>query len=1200
MKPLFLLFAFLCLPFLQYGQYDKSTLPTDTIRLHGYRPIQTASALVLNVTEVNGVLVLALAQNVQLYLQDKIIATIPYSKLTGGGQSDRSENVLLVPDIANSRVFVIDDVGVGIINCTNQSYSKLGVFKPRVKEGVELLDAQFSNNSLTIYFPVDPPIIDASSLDKNLNIDLHIERKDSIQLENLQVRPINNTGTGERILLKKERDTIFQTPFWDIVKIDRASSSDTLEYLAVTKNDGLYRIRVDKPGNLIDTTYIEIKLSDGTILKKLRSITYLKDSHAILIGTIGQHAYLISLAQNEVFTPFIDPTKQEKHNHFWSSCKVNDTLYLAGNDTGEVFLLDARDNTLKHTQKLGNFMVRSLAKIKEHTFWAGTNTGKIIELTLKTAKNITAKKLFDDIRLRGTIYDLHLQNDSIFMATSKGLGTIANHFNASKDASFLDNMEGVNFISPYHNNTFFYGGEEGLKFWKDKGNSISLPAPLNDAHISYALPFKKKQKDYLLISTRETFFFIVEWDKEQKEIVGKLQHFNANQGLSYFATDGTSADMMTIYSGVAFENTIWLSSNFGLMEYDIKKERLYFYQHTGAALEHNTGAFHQQTDSTAFFGTLNGTVKVDIKQAIKERQLVDSHLKPQIWEIKNKANLDAPTFRNTLIYEKLKPDSTYEIAFEEKDRRFWVLAPNYSLLQRNEFTLVRSDGDTLKVFDDQVLKSEELIAKFSSIFGENKKVVLFSEAYKFHVNRNLNFLLVSAAIIVSLIAIILSIILNKYIQARKKYNLRRELFVQLQDKLSKVKGYPDIQKAFLTITKKEMKETLQATKITLYKHERGSKELRILGHNEYNLSAWKEELQSDNVQQKTLSLTTDQNYPAVYFWNRLTSEEEISSDLIRERRTEAKPITFYRLLANNAIQDFYGKYDLDRQTPIIGENSTESFIFLLIGTPQQPYGLITIQNEAANMFSKESKEKEYLDLLSTLGGMLEYKLKEIESESQLRLLQVKTSLFKKKIGTHFLANLLMFPIIKIKSFVNYTDFTKGVGFSLNASNMLRTMFSLKDTINIKEELEAGKKYIDFYVQTLLQSGKEVSYTIDLLYNGDKDYFKNQRIPSLLITNFLHNSIYHNVGHVKYIKISVLCKMKNENLIIEIQDNGIGFPLNINHQPEREKHSLDLIQDYFKSINQVSENKIKLQTGNIIENEQIEGALVTMQIPKNIF
>lgn len=1201
-----------------HAQNTSLIPPTDTASLHGYEQIKTASALVLDVAEVNGVVAFALAQNVQLYLADIFIATIPYQTLTGGSQNDRSENVLLIPDSINNTIYVIDDTGIGVIHCNNQRSEKLFDFHHQslnnpndtlgIGDGTEILDAHLTpDGTLNVFFPclAMQDSISVVAAKKGSN-QVTISYKDKKSIGRLAMQVAEGTTTGERQLFGSTNTPLFEYEFWDMVEISRSSTNNSAEYLVATKNEGLYQIEV-KEGIVTKRAYSKLVAPDGTPLKKLRSITYLKEQDAVFIGTIGQHAYLLSLAQNRVFKTFMHSNQV----HFWSSCAVDSNYYVAGNDSGTLFLLDAVTNIPQATLALGDFMIRSLMLVKEErdtVFWAGTSTGDIIKFRVDVANK--RMSIIDTIHTEsGVIYDFHQQGDRVFVATKKGLGQILTGsftlLNATKDITFISES--------FTANGFFYGGEHSLYFWNETSNNLiqDLPELKND-FISNVISFKIGNRFFLIICIRNDFFYWAEWDNATMRIrPHTLRHFAANEGLTYFTPDGTTADLRTIYGGVAFDSTIWLSSNFGLLEYDIYEDRIYFYQHTGSVLEHNTGAFHRQTDSTAFLGTLNGTVGVNIKQAITERQQINQKLQPQIWEIKNNLVSQDSVFVNHIIYQKLQPDTTYRIAYEETDRRFWVLAPNYSLLQRNEFFLHTKLNDSLRIFDNQILKTKELLgnldtipwlpfgwvtsSKFPELKTENNQVSL-----RFIQFGSSSLTAKIMGILASILIVILIILKGKaedskrqLEQQKAKYNLRRELFVQLQNKLSQAQGYPDIQKAFRTITPTEMKETLQATKITLYKYESGQEELRILGHNESSSS--KEELLANNVQQKTLNLTTDQNYPAVYFWNQLSMEQADHQDFMIQRPTAEENIVFYRLLANNATQDFYIKHRFDRPKPIIGSAATESFIFLLIGTPQHPYGLITIQNEEVNMFKQADREKEYLDLLSTLGGMLEFKMREIDTDLQAGMLTAFNDLFKQRMKTHFLKNVVNYPVYSIyDDLVNDGNelkeiYNKAHDAAGNVHELMKEMFEFKPVTELWKEVELCEKYIQFYTNVQNEARGE-NLVVEQLSTGINEENSPELIPSFILVNLVQNCVKYNKGKKESLEIQISKKDEAHNTIIMVRDNGQGFPSPI---PTNPTNSTAITQRFFEKLEQFTEVRVT------IERYNDNGAVVKLILPKKI-
>ena len=210
----------------------------------------------------------------------------------------------------------------------------------------------------------------------------------------------------------------------------------------------------------------------------------------------------------------------------------------------------------------------------------------------------------------------------------------------------------------------------------------------------------------------------------------------------------------------------------------------------------------------------------------------------------------------------------------------------------------------------------------------------------------------------------------------------------------------------------------------------------------------------------------------------------------------------------------------------------------------------------------------FLYRISTIKITRKY-IKLLESEKQSLI--IKAESLKNQIKPHYIFNLLT----SIEYAYN-KDITIGEEMLTRFSKYLRNNIEhdSEELTPISQEIDTILNYIEL---ESLRNNKE----IPLLLNIEDDNFN---IPSLSIQVFIENSIKHSKIETKedgFISLSTY--KKENNFIIEIKDNGVGFDLNdiknqsigIKNATERIKILVNGEINISSNINQGTEVVIKI-------------------------
>ena len=186
-------------------------------------------------------------------------------------------------------------------------------------------------------------------------------------------------------------------------------------------------------------------------------------------------------------------------------------------------------------------------------------------------------------------------------------------------------------------------------------------------------------------------------------------------------------------------------------------------------------------------------------------------------------------------------------------------------------------------------------------------------------------------------------------------------------------------------------------------------------------------------------------------------------------------------------------------------------------------------------------------------------------------LQIKSLIAQ--MNPHFIFNALN----SIQYYIFREEREASMRYLNHFSNMIRTifLFSQKTEVSLEEELAFIQSYLQMEKMRLEEKVK-IEVDIDPALALDKI-----KIPPLLIQPLLENCFKHGLLHKKGRgEVALRCKRKNNELRIEIQDNGIGRKaarkISWDKRSEKRLSSSAIIQNRIDLINSKSRNRPKIQ------------------------
>lgn len=200
------------------------------------------------------------------------------------------------------------------------------------------------------------------------------------------------------------------------------------------------------------------------------------------------------------------------------------------------------------------------------------------------------------------------------------------------------------------------------------------------------------------------------------------------------------------------------------------------------------------------------------------------------------------------------------------------------------------------------------------------------------------------------------------------------------------------------------------------------------------------------------------------------------------------------------------------------------------------------------------------------------------------------SSIKAQMNPHFLFNALN----TIQSYIITEDKENASNYLSKFSKLTRKILDMsdKETITLEEELDA----LILYIELEKMRFQDLNFTIGIANDVNP---KVTFIPSMIIQPYIENAIKHGLLHKSGNKnLSIIIHRENENIRIDIEDNGIGrdksmiINKNRNHNSFSSKANMKRIE-----LLNLERNNIGINYTDKKDNEGNPlGTLVTINLP----
>lgn len=247
--------------------------------------------------------------------------------------------------------------------------------------------------------------------------------------------------------------------------------------------------------------------------------------------------------------------------------------------------------------------------------------------------------------------------------------------------------------------------------------------------------------------------------------------------------------------------------------------------------------------------------------------------------------------------------------------------------------------------------------------------------------------------------------------------------------------------------------------------------------------------------------------------------------------------------------------------------------------------------EQMNLKLDQKVEEKTKELSKLYAKMEKQKEKELHLEFSQKLNEAENMALRSQMNPHFLFN----SMNAIKYMIMKEENEQASYYLDEFSSLLRLvlLYSRKELVSVEDELTLLKLYLSLEKMRL---GEEFNYIIDI---DDVDLLSQYNIPALLLQPFVENAIWHGLAPSdKASKILVLRFNTKANLIIEIEDNGIGrhasYKNKIDDNWQHRSLGIKMVEERLALFNQLSDFNINFKIVDKMEKGISEGTLIRFE------
>ncbi len=232
-----------------------------------------------------------------------------------------------------------------------------------------------------------------------------------------------------------------------------------------------------------------------------------------------------------------------------------------------------------------------------------------------------------------------------------------------------------------------------------------------------------------------------------------------------------------------------------------------------------------------------------------------------------------------------------------------------------------------------------------------------------------------------------------------------------------------------------------------------------------------------------------------------------------------------------------------------------------------------------------------LFLITVIVSMLLFRQNKLRSEQ--KAIQLEQKLLRSQMNPHFIFN----SLATIESFI-YENQPKEAGRYLSDfARLMRLILenSTVEYISLAKEIKTLEYYL---VLQKLRLDDNLKFTIHVDENLDSELVM---VPPMLTQPFIENAIEHGFrGSQQTGNILVSFKQLNEQLLVEVDDNGVGINKAMQTEEKNKKHksmAMQITKERLSVLNRSKKQKLTFSISDISDSDkQTTGTKVVFSIP----
>lgn|GEM_PF-2608168 len=304
-------------------------------------------------------------------------------------------------------------------------------------------------------------------------------------------------------------------------------------------------------------------------------------------------------------------------------------------------------------------------------------------------------------------------------------------------------------------------------------------------------------------------------------------------------------------------------------------------------------------------------------------------------------------------------------------------------------------------------------------------------------------------------------------------------------------------------------------------------------------------------------------------------------------------VILYRIRKENAINADWANTEGKTQIKLNNPPPGKYFIEYKIISPEQ--GWEVLKTYTLIVLPAWYQSKWFYSALITVIlfflGLLAYCIHKFYARKAQRLIEEESKIFSIKsksilaqLKPHFIFN----AITPLQSYIIKNDKHGGLEYLNQYSKLLRNLL-----VNIREEEISIAKEIEFITQYLTIQQKRFNQSFQFFIEVKDNVYK-AKIPAMMLQPLIENAIEHGFESKpkKTQILNLVFKKNNNNLIILIEDNGVGMPKDFK---TKENHALSIITEQINLV----KKKYGVGAINIYLPANNQGTGIKIELPLNI-